>query len=114
MSKTPMDLVNEAKQIIKEVDIDGANALIADGAIALDIRETAEFDAGNIPNSHHIPRGVLEFKIGAHDAFQDKDAPIVIYCKSGGRSALAAVALTQLGYSNVCSMAGGYDEWVQH
>tara|TARA_R110002111_G_scaffold98184_2_gene151506 strand:- start:1608 stop:1955 length:348 start_codon:yes stop_codon:yes gene_type:complete len=111
MTVTAMDLVKEAKKIIKEVNVDQANAMIANGSIALDVREVAEYEAGHIPNSIHIARGVLEFQITDHDKFQDKDASIVIYCRSGGRSALAAIALEQLGYTDVCSMAGGYNLW---
>jgi len=111
MTKTAIDLVNEAKKTIKEVNVEQANAMIADGSIALDIREVAEYEAGNIPNSIHIARGVLEFQITGHERFQDRDASIVIYCRSGGRSALAAISLEQLGYTNVCSMAGGYNLW---
>lgn len=113
MTLTAVDLVQEAKKTIKEVNIEQANAMIANGSIALDIREPAEYEAGSIPNSIHIPRGVLEFKITDHPNFQDRDASIVIYCRSGGRSALAAVSLEKLGYTNTCSMAGGYIAWAE-
>ena len=111
MTMSAKELVQAAKKVIKEVNIDEANAMIAEGSIALDIREPAEFEAGHIPNAIHIPRGVLEFKIDGHEAFGDKNKSIVIYCKSGGRSALAARALEQMGYMSVCSMDGGYDLW---
>ncbi|MFT7234796.1 MAG: rhodanese-related sulfurtransferase [Methylophagaceae bacterium] len=111
MAMTAMELVQAAKKTIKEVSVEEANAMIANGSLALDIREPAEFEAGNIPNAHHIPRGVLEFKIGANKAFEDKNTSVVIYCRSGGRSALAARSLEQMGYMNVCSMEGGYDLW---
>jgi len=111
MSMTAKDLVQQAKQTIEEVSIEQANALWADGALALDVREPAEFEAGHISNAHHIARGLLEFKIGGHEGFQNKDAKVVVYCKSGGRSALAASTLKQMGFSDVVSMAGGYDEW---
>lgn len=111
MAVTAMDLVQAAKKTIKEVSVDEANSMIAKGSLALDIREPAEFEAGHIPNAHFIPRGVLEFKIGGNPAFEDKNTSIVIYCKSGGRSALAAHVLEQMGYMNVCSMEGGYDLW---
>jgi rhodanese-related sulfurtransferase len=113
MVMTAMELVQAAKKTIKEVSVDEANTMIANGSIALDVRETAENEAGNIPGSHHIARGVLEFKIASNEAFEDKNASIVIYCRSGGRSALAARALEQMGYVNVCSMEGGYDLWSQ-
>ena len=111
MTLTAIDLVKEAKKTIKEVSVEQANTMLAEGSIALDVREVAEFQAGNIPSSVHIARGVLEFQIGNHEKFQDKDASIVIYCRSGGRSALAAIALEQLGFTDVCSMAGGYMLW---
>jgi rhodanese-related sulfurtransferase len=111
MTMTAIDLVKQAKETIKEVNVGKANTMLAEGSIALDVREVAEFEEGNIPNSVHIARGVLEFQIGNHEKFQDKDASIVIYCRSGGRSALAALALEQLGFTNVSSMAGGYMLW---
>jgi rhodanese-related sulfurtransferase len=54
---------------------------------------------------------MLEFSIETHPDFQDKTRPIVVYCKSGGRSALATATLQQLGFTNVYSMIGGYDAW---
>ena len=66
MAMSAKELVQAAKKVIKEVNIDEANAMIAEGSIALDIREPAEFEAGHIPNAIHIPRGVLEFKIDGH------------------------------------------------
>ena len=111
MAMSAKELVQAAKKVIKEVNIDEANAMIAEGSIALDIREPAEFEAGHIPNAIHIPRGVLEFKIDGHEAFTDKSKSIVIYCRSGGRSALATRVLEQMGYISVSSIDGGYDLW---
>ncbi|MBL4761846.1 MAG: rhodanese [Methylophaga sp.] len=111
MAKTAIDLVQEAKAIITEISVEQANNMLADNGIALDVRELKEYESAHIANAHHISRGMLEFMVGQHPAFQDKDASIVVYCKSGGRSALATVALKQLGFSNVYSMSGGFDEW---
>ena len=111
MSKTAMDLVQDAKLVITEVSVEQAKDLLNNGSLALDVREGAEFDAGHIDNALHIPRGVLEFMIGGHPSFQDKSASIVVYCKTGGRSALAAQSLQTLGFSNVQSMLGGFDSW---
>ena len=113
MALTAVDLVQEAKKTIKEVSCEEANEMIANGSIALDIREPAEYEAGHIPNAIHIPRGVMEFQITDHPSFQDRDASIVIYCRSGGRSALAVKSLESLGYTNTCSMAGGYTAWAE-
>ncbi len=111
MAKTVMDLVQAAKSEIKEISIEQANDMLAHGAIMLDVRELLEYETGHIPKACHISRGMLEFAIGNHPEFQDKNAPIVVYCKSGGRSALATATLQQLGFSNIYSMQGGFDEW---
>ena len=113
MSKTVMDLVQAAKAEVKEVTIEQANEMLDLGAIALDVRELLEYNTGHIPKARHISRGMLEFAIGGHPEFQDQGAPIVVYCKSGGRSALATATLQQLGFSNVHSMQGGFDAWSQ-
>ncbi|MDH5357029.1 MAG: rhodanese-like domain-containing protein [Gammaproteobacteria bacterium] len=111
MSKTTMDLVQEAKASINEVTIEQAKTMFSEGSIALDVRESLEYETGHIPNAKHISRGMLEFMIGNHPDFQNKNASVVVYCKSGGRSALATATLQHLGYTNVYSMLGGFDAW---
>lgn len=111
MAKTAMDLVQAAKAGIREVSVSQAEQMLNKDSIALDIREPAEFDAGHIDNARHIPRGMLEFAIASDPDFQDKTRSIVVYCKSGGRSALATATLQQLGFTNAVSVIGGYDAW---
>ena len=111
MTQTTMDLVNAAKAVITEVTVQQAKELLADGSIAMDVRELLEYETGHIPNARHISRGLLEFMVGGHPDFQDKSTSIVVYCKSGGRSALATATLQQLGFQNVHSMLGGFDLW---
>ncbi|HDY86206.1 hypothetical protein LCGC14_0634010 [marine sediment metagenome] len=113
MAQTTMDLVQAAKANISEVTARQAKSLFEQGTLPLDVRESAEFATDHIPNARHISRGMLEFQIATHPDFQDKDASIVVYCKSGGRSALATQTLQQLGYTNVQSLQGGYDTWAQ-
>jgi rhodanese-related sulfurtransferase len=113
MSKTAMDLVQAAKAIITEITAQQANKMLSEGTLVLDVREPQEHEAGHIANDHHIPRGILEFKIGQHPEFQNKQDSIIVYCKTGGRSALATATLQQFGFSNVYSLAGGFDEWVR-
>jgi rhodanese-related sulfurtransferase len=110
MAFTAMDLVALAKQTIRECDI-GATHAALDNHTILDVREPAEFAAGHLPNAVNIPRGVLEFKIASHPNFQTQQANIIVYCQSGGRSALATEALHKIGYSNAVSMAGGFNAW---
>lgn len=109
---TPQDMVAEAKQHITEVNVATARQLLAEGNIVVvDTREESEYAAGHIDNALLLPRGVLEFKIGASPELADKSKAVLIYCRTGGRSALAAQTLQQLGYKNVLSMAGGFEAW---
>ncbi len=113
MPLTAMDLVAAAKQHIREISPDDAKALLGHTRI-LDVREPAEITAGRLPGAINIPRGLLEFQIGNHPAFADtQDTDILVYCLSGGRSALAAETLKKLGYSRVVSLAGGYKTWTE-
>lgn len=107
---TPHELVLEAKSQIKEVSLDEAQQALG-RSVVIDVREPEEIALGRLPGALCIPRGVLEFKIGTLPQTQDKATPILLYCRSGGRSALAAVQLQKLGYANVVSMAGGFDAW---
>lgn len=109
---TPQDMVAEAKQHISEVPVTTAKQLLAEGNIVIvDTREESEYAAGHIENALLLPRGVLEFKIGNVPELTDKSKAVLIYCRTGGRSALAAQTMQQLGYKNVLSMAGGFEAW---
>jgi rhodanese-related sulfurtransferase len=111
MALTPMDLVAAAKQHIREVSPDEAKPMLGQAPV-LDVREPAEYAAGHLPGAMNIPRGVLEFQIGNHPAFQNtRNAEFLVYCQSGGRSALAVEALKKLGYEKAVSLAGGYKLW---
>lgn len=107
-----MHLVQQAKKKVRCIELAEAKALIKAGNIALlDVREKVENDAGHIEGSEHISRGVLEMRIENNPVFKDKGAAILVYCKSGGRSALAAATLQDMGYSNIYSLEGGFDAW---
>ena len=113
MPITAMDLVAAAKQNITEVSTNQSQSQLGD-MLVLDVRELEEFEAGFIPGAVNIPRGVLEFKISNHPAFKDKQAAnVLVYCQSGGRSALATEALNKLGYTKAVSMAGGFKSWME-
>ncbi|MDR1999924.1 MAG: sulfurtransferase [Zoogloeaceae bacterium] len=110
MALTPHDLVAEARSKINEVDTASAQAMLGK-CVVLDVREYDEYAAGHLPNAINIPRGVLEFKIGTMPECADKSSAFLVYCRSGGRSALSAVQLQKIGYGNVVSMTGGFDVW---
>lgn len=84
----------------------------------LDIREPGEIAAtGMIPDAVCVPRGMLEFRADptspSHDPVLDPGARTVLYCASGGRSALAGGALLDLGYEDVAHLDGGITAWVE-
>jgi rhodanese-related sulfurtransferase len=108
MAKTFKDFVDDAKTRIREVGIDEVKSQ-ADEATLVDLREDSEWDKGHLPGAVHLSRGVLEVR--AYKVLPDKDAPLVLYCGGGNRSALAADVLQEMGYTNVRSMAGGWRAW---
>ena len=111
--KTAADLVNEAKEKVCEISVAEAKEKIDSGAplFILDVREPDEFGKGHIPKAMNIPRGLLEFKVASK--IPNKDAHILAYCKSGGRSCLACSTLLELGYKNAVSVAGGWQAWLK-
>ena len=111
MARTVEELVKAARAAVDEINVDEARGLHAEGATFLDVREPAECEKGMVDGAVCIPRGVLEWKAGAEAALQDRDATVVVYCQSGGRSAMAARALEELGWTSVKSLAGGYGAW---
>jgi len=109
--KSAMDLVAAAKAQITEVPLSEAESAIRDADVVLDVREADEFAAGHIPGAVHASRGMLEFKLSGSPQLQARDLKFVVYCKTSGRAALAALAMHQMGYLNVKSIAGGFDAW---
>jgi sulfur-carrier protein adenylyltransferase/sulfurtransferase len=104
------ELLAATKDAIREVDTVAADeARQRPGTVILDVREPEEYEQGAIPGALHIARGQLEGAIEGRIA--DKSTPIVVHCASGVRSAFAAKTLSELGYSDVASMAGGFNKW---
>ena len=105
---SPRDLLNAAKADIREVDPHEVAARL-DHYRILDVREPDEYQQGALPGAVHVPRGQLEFSIEGR--LPDKSAPIAVYCAGGTRSAFAAKTLQDLGYTDVVSVAGGFNKW---
>ena len=80
-----------------------------DRPLLLDVREQDEWQEGHLPGAVHVSRGNLESRVEA--VIPDKSREIIVYCAAGARSAFAAKSLTELGYDNVASMAGGFSDW---
>lgn len=108
--KSGTDLYAEAKSRIREVSPREVKAMRDRGEdfTLLDVRDQNEVNLGKVPGAIHISRGMLEGKV---EAAVPRDANVVIYCAGGNRSALAAVTMQEMGYSNVSSMAGGFRDW---
>ena len=103
------ELLQQAKAQIREVDTAAGEQLLADGWTLLDVREPDEYEQGAIAGSVHIARGQLESSI--ENRVADRSTPLVAMCAGGVRSAFAAVTLEQMGYTDVVSMAGGFNKW---
>jgi molybdopterin/thiamine biosynthesis adenylyltransferase/rhodanese-related sulfurtransferase len=80
-----------------------------DRPLLLDVREVDEWQEGALPGAIHLERGNLESRVEA--LIPNRQREIVIYCAAGARSAFAAKSLTELGYTNVSSMIGGFTDW---
>jgi molybdopterin/thiamine biosynthesis adenylyltransferase/rhodanese-related sulfurtransferase len=105
---TYRDLLKAARAATTEISGEDAQARL-DGSTVLDVREPDEYEQGAIPGAIHIPRGHLEGQ--AEGKLTDRDAPIIVHCASGNRSAFAAKTLQDLGYTNVVNLSGGFNKW---
>lgn len=105
--------VKEAKRRISEIDPADVQRKLESSpngkVVLLDVREQHEFDAGHIEGSLLIPSGDLDDRVV--EAIPDKDTRVIAYCAVGRRSAIAADKMSDLGYSNVESMRGGFTVW---
>jgi len=113
--KSPQTLVTEALKAVKTITPEEAMKLDSENKCNLiDIRDGAELQKlGTIENSFHIPRGLLEFSIHPESAYVqnnqlDLNKEIVLFCAAGGRSALAAKALMEMGFDKVSHIEGGF------
>lgn len=118
MPLTVKDMMAAAHAAVAKIDHDEAQGLINKGALLLDVRDGPEIEkTGLAKGAHHVSRGMLEFRADPatpmFDEAFEKDRSIVIYCASGGRSALAGKSLIDMGYSKVYN-AGSLQDWVQN
>lgn len=120
MATTAAHLVAEAKATIENLTVEEASKEIdsSERILVVDLREPDEREQnGAIPDTHHAPRGMLEFwgdpTSPYHREEFQPDRRIILYCASGGRSALATVTLRQLGYQNVAHLDGGFKAWAE-
>ncbi len=110
-----MEAANAAEPRITSAQ--AAEMVEKDGAVMLDVRDAMEVaQSGKAAGAVHIPRGLLEFKADpespAHDKSLDRSKPVILYCASGGRSALAGKTLKDLGYEKVYNL-GAFKDWAE-
>ncbi|MDO9132215.1 MAG: rhodanese-like domain-containing protein [Hydrogenophaga sp.] len=111
--KTAHDLVLAAKTQCREVSVEDAQAALLSADAIIDVREADEYASGHLSGAINLPRGLLEFKLSGNPALEPRDLNVVLYCKTSGRAALAAITMQSMGYLNVVSIAGGFDAWVE-
>ncbi len=115
MALTLQQMMEAANAAVTRIDGAKAREMVDNGALLLDIRDAPELQAaGRAAQSHHISRGMLEFRADPTTQFYDPqlkfDRPIVVHCASGGRAALAGKLLKDMGYAEVYNV-GGLQDW---
>ncbi|HEX2552444.1 MAG TPA: rhodanese-like domain-containing protein [Microvirga sp.] len=115
MATSVKELLGAANAAVPKIGPDEARRLVAEeGALLVDVRDGTEVaKSGKIRGALHVSRGLLEFKADAdtpyHDAAFRKDRPVILYCASGGRSALAGKTLKDMGFARVHNLGGFKD-----
>ena len=108
-------LMSEANAAVPKIGVDEARKLVAkDDALLVDVRDGTELArTGKLKGATHVSRGMIEFRADtdapSHDPQFRKDRPVVLYCASGGRSALAGKLLKDMGYTKVHNLGGFKD-----
>lgn len=118
MSTTVKDLMAAAHAVVPKIGPDEVKALVASGeALVVDVRDAPEVEkSGKVAGALHVSRGMLEFRADPASPYHDpafaKDRTVIVYCASGGRSALAGKALKDLGYEKVFNL-GAFKDWTE-
>ena len=111
------EMLAAANAAVPKISPDEAAALIAKGsALVVDVRDAPEVQAsGKVKGAVHVSRGMLEFRadpeLPSHDKAFDKNKTVIVYCASGGRSALSGKTLKDMGYAQVYNL-GAFNDWV--
>ena len=115
MAKTAMEMVLEAKAQVENVSPKQAFEEVNTGkAVLLDVREPVEWES-HIDGAVQVPRGLLEFAADPtsprHKAELDPASRVIVFCRSGARSSLAAYTLKIMGFEKVANLDGGFIAW---
>ena len=118
MPMSVKQMVEAANAVVPRIAMAEARKLIADGAVVLDVRDAPEVEkSGKVSGAVHVSRGMLEFRADPdspyHDKKFDRAKPILVYCASGGRSALSGKTLKDMGYEQVYNL-GAFKDWAEN
>lgn len=115
---TSKELLAQANASVQRISPQDTAALIKEGnVLVVDVRDGLELqNTGKVQGAKHIPRGIIEFRADPESQYYDKafdrEKPVIVYCASGGRSALAGKTLQDMGYKNVRNL-GPFKDWVE-
>lgn len=103
-----LELVNDAKSRVKEMDVAGYKEMLAkkEPHVLVDTREESEWNVAHVKGAVHMSKGTIERDI--ETKYPDKSTTLVLYCGGGFRSALVADNLRKMGYRNPISLDGGW------
>ncbi len=116
MALSVKQMLEAANAVVPKITPEKAKELIAKGdALVLDVRDAPELaQTGKVKGAVHVSRGMLEFRADPDSPYYDKnfskDKNVIVYCASGGRSALAGKLLKDMGYDHVYNV-GGFKDW---
>jgi rhodanese-related sulfurtransferase len=118
MATSVKQMLEAANAAVPRVTPAQARDMMAKGnTLVVDVRDAPEVaQSGKVAGAVHVSRGMLEFRadpeLPSHDKAFDKAKTVIVYCASGGRSALAGKLLKDLGYANVYNL-GGFKDWAE-
>jgi rhodanese-related sulfurtransferase len=118
MTTNVKQMVAAAKAVVPQITPAEARNMMAKGnTLVIDVRDAPEIEKdGKISGALHVSRGMLEFRADPETAYYDnnfsKDKAVILYCASGGRSALGGKVLKDMGYTNVYNL-GAFKDWVE-
>ena len=119
MKISAKQLVDNAMQEVETITVEQANAALDDESTAIiDIRDIRElYREGKIPGATHAPRGMLEFWVDPDSEYHrdifSSGKKFILYCAKSHRSALATLALQNMGLEPICHIAGGFEAWTK-
>ena len=116
MSQGVKQMMEAANAAVSRITPAEAQRMLAAGALVVDVRDAPEVEkSGKVAGALHVSRGMLEFRADPDSPYHDKqfsrDRPVIVYCASGGRSALSGKTLKDMGYAQVYNL-GAFNDWV--